>query len=636
MPPLSTILLPRLRGFQLHRFLPMFSEDLSMLIEEGSPHIVLGGNGLGKTTIMQAVVYALTGGASEQIETEKTFRWDHRYFRGRLNADDLREATVTVDFSLGRATFSVVRGFMNNSILDLKQGGKRRPVEQFAQALNHFGGYASVEDFAFVVHRLLYLPESRRLIAWDTDAQVRLLMLLNQDASSEEKFREHRKNLKLMDSKKRHTHVAIGKADEQLASLMEYQEDDDTTEVADVEDDEATAPVDVTALAQQLQEIFRLRMELERDLKDQERSLSETSSAVEELRQRIDNAETLIINSVLSEEERNSSLALNRLVENGICPACGTKQLELQELARRHARSAQCVLCGSESPQQELELLSTLRSQMAEKLHAQRAAEGLVRTARTKLDEVQSREWDIRTVYNTAIAAEPVVSLMERNLPSRSRTDLLALKTKLQREEADLEVKIQQLQERLQQEYQRFRTAISERTNILRVSYASYATSFLGLDCKLSDLATGDRLLSLSGFVPEFDGHRRDIAESCSEAQRFFLDIAFRMALIDSATELSGYPATFLCETPETALDISYIDNVVKMFTSFTRKRQSVLLTANIQPNGIAGKLLHSLPKGKRSERVLNLLKFGHLSNVQTAAKKMLERIVKQTIGSGE
>jgi hypothetical protein len=610
----------------------MFTEDLSMDVSEGSPNIILGGNGLGKTTIMQAIVYGLTGGASDQIETEKTFRWDHRYFRGRLNPDDLKAATVTVDFSLGRASFTVVRGFIHNGLVDFKHSGRRRPLEQFPQILSQVGGYASVDDFSFVVHRLLYLPESRRLIAWDTDAQVRLLMLLNQDASSEESFRTHRKNLKLMDSKKRHTHVAIGKADEQLASLMEYQDEEPESD-ADAEDD-APEPVDIPALAQQLQELFRVRMELERDLRAQEAFLTNASSTVEELRQRIDNAETIIVNNVLSETERSNSLALHSLVENGICPACGTKQLELQELARRHDRAAQCVLCGSESPQAEHELLSTLRSQITEKLQAQRAAEALVRTARAKLEEVQTREWDARTTYNTAIAAQPVVTLMEQNLPARSREDLLALKTRLQREEAELEISIQQLQERLQQEYERFRTAIFERTKTLRTSYADYATSFLGLECKLSDLSTGDRLLSLSGFVPEFDGHRRDAPEACSEAQRFFLDIALRMALIHSASELGGYRASFLCETPETALDISYIDNVVAMFASFTEQGHNVLLTANIQPNGIAGKLLQKLPEAQRSARVLNLLSVGHLSNVQVAARKMLEKIVKQTVGS--
>jgi Zn ribbon nucleic-acid-binding protein len=240
-------------------------------------------------------------------------------------------------------------------------------------------------------------------------------MLLNQDASSEETFREHRKNLKLMDSKKRHTHVAIGKADDQLASLMEYETED--SEKSEDESEPDTPEVDSTILAQQLQDIYKARLELERDLHNQEAALTTTSSEVESLRKRIDSAEALIVNNILTDEERNSSLALNRLLESATCPACGTRQLALQEVARRNAQLAQCVLCGSESPQKELELLSTLRSQMADKLYAQRAAEGLVRTARAKLDETQRREWDLRTQYNIITLR----SLLSRSSPFSNR-----------------------------------------------------------------------------------------------------------------------------------------------------------------------------------------------------------------------
>ncbi len=112
-----------------------------MTIAEGSPNIILGGNGLGKTTIMQAVVYGLTGGVTEKIEPEKAFRWDHRYFRGRLNQEDLREAAVTVDFALGRVAFSIVRGFNHSNIIDFKQSGKKRPVEEYPRSLTQIGGY---------------------------------------------------------------------------------------------------------------------------------------------------------------------------------------------------------------------------------------------------------------------------------------------------------------------------------------------------------------------------------------------------------------------------------------------------------------------------------------------------------------
>lgn len=94
MPAKSTLLLPRLKGFRLHRFVPMFTEDLSMVVEERSPNIILGGNGLGKTTIMQAIVYGLTG-----IKTLQDFRY-------AVNQDASGEANrqLTLEGSVDRLT----------------------------------------------------------------------------------------------------------------------------------------------------------------------------------------------------------------------------------------------------------------------------------------------------------------------------------------------------------------------------------------------------------------------------------------------------------------------------------------------------------------------------------------------------
>jgi hypothetical protein len=139
-------------------------------------------------------------------------------------------------------------------------------------------------------------------------------------------------------------------------------------------------------------------------------------------------------------------------------------------------------------------------------------------------------------------------------------------------------------------------------------------------------------LLRLKRFVPLFKGVQRPEAEYCSEAQRFFLDIAFRMALIDAAGGEDG-TATFFCETPETALDISYVDNVVEMFTAFAKKQHNVLLTANLQSEGIAEKLLGKVAVSERKKRIVNLLSIGVLSSVQEKARSKFERVLNKMLG---
>ena len=91
------------------------------------------------------------------------------------------------------------------------------------------------------------------------------------------------------------------------------------------------------------------------------------------------------------------------------------------------------------------------------------------------------------------------------------------------------------------------------RLETLKERYSSYATAFLGVPCSLVEVTAKDKHLDLSLFVPKFQGHVRPTEQSCSEAQRFFLDIAFRMAMMEVATEGTATQTSFVCETPESS-----------------------------------------------------------------------------------
>src|ERR1035441_4665251 len=95
------IKLPLITGFRVTGFVPIYSSEIALDMEDG-PYVILGGNGLGKTTLMQAVVYALAGGLDEKTEEIKALRWSSKYFSGRLNPNQIENAQVEVDFKLGR------------------------------------------------------------------------------------------------------------------------------------------------------------------------------------------------------------------------------------------------------------------------------------------------------------------------------------------------------------------------------------------------------------------------------------------------------------------------------------------------------------------------------------------------------
>ena len=457
-------------------------------------------------------------------------------------------------------------------------------------------------------------------------------MMLNQDASREAWFNERRDRLKRMDSKKRHIHVALGKAQANLMSLMGFEE-----QRSEEEESEGTVPMlpapDITGLVEELRRASKETLAAENLMQTARKNLSELSIIVEELHEQIESAEASLISSFLSKQERESSLALHKLLENGVCPACGTVDLDLRAVAEKNARQHCCLLCGSQIPEGTNQELATLRSQLSEKLTEQRALEESLLIAEARLSGLRSQEDELEDRVTSVRLREPVLALTAPNLPDATKDQLLAQQDALQREEADLEAQIYKLQASLKREFQRFRAQVADRTAQLGELYERYATSFLGLKCELTETEESDRLLSLTRFVPRFNGSARENPETCSEAQRFFLDIAFRMALIDLSSTFSGKSGTFVCETPETALDMSYVDNVVQMFRKFSQEGHALLLTANIQPNGIAGKLLASVPKRKRRDHILNLLDIGQLSDVHTRALPKLRAAVRRTLG---
>jgi hypothetical protein len=620
-------------------FEPIFRTKVELTIKSGIS-VILGGNGLGKTTLMQALVYGMTGGVSEEIEEDKRLRWGHAYFRSRLAAKNLRTARVTVSYNLGKERLSVRRGLVGSYVEAFRSStafpawieNKEAAERALTTVLRDFGGYSNLDDFAFIVHRLMYLPESRRLLAWDTNAQTRILMLLNRDLAEEQEFRSRRDRLKRLDSRKRHVHVQLGHAEQALINILD--EDDAEYEAPEPsESQEQEAIHDLPGLLNELGVASRDRVEAAEQMRSVGRSITLLANEVDDLQRSADHAEAEVIASLLEGEEREGNLAIYKLLENAICPCCGTKQKAMQATARQFQREQKCVLCGSEASEPDNPELSSIRSQLAEKTNALQANEQAHRLLQQKFLQARDHEDTLQAQVNVIRFSQPILMIPDSSLASTTREDLLRRRESLKREEVDLSIQLAALQTELENEYNAFLRSVSDRMITLKQAYERYASEFLGIPCQLVPERDADRLLDLTAFIPEFNGALRPTPDSCSEAQRFFLDIAFRMALLDLASEMSGAPTSFVCETPENALDLSYLDNVVKMFQAFVEKRHSVILSANLQEAGLASRIMSGVVQSERKSRVVNLLEIGQLTAVQQGSLSRLRQLARKVTG---
>lgn len=630
----ETPILPAITELRLVGFQPLFNDTVTITLEEGIS-LVVGGNGQGKTTIMQALVFGLAG--ANDFESDKKLRWDHRYFHGRVGRVEVKSAQIEVSYTFGKSTHTVRRSLQKSSVAAYRKQSNAWITHQaqaeaaFERSVKEEGGFKSIDDFAFVVHRLLYLPETRRLIAWDYDAQLRFFMLMSPDVIDEATFRKQRADLKRLDSAKRHTHVALEAVRKRLAATKDKGAKPRKPPKAD-----ANAKNDA-ALAEELQRIQKERLRRQSETDALKESLTAVSEGLEVLRESTEQREAAMILSGLRGIETERNLALQKLLQFATCPCCGTRQKALQASAQKRVAAEQCMLCGSDEPTPIDGQLETLRSQLAEKTRAQFATSSKLKAKTAQIDELLSKELRIQAELSESRSSSQTVlmTFLGEDIPEEATHDFLVKQEKrLKAEEAEYAKSLQEQTTRLEALYQEYVTSTQERHQLLRSSYQTFATAFLGKTCTLEDAPPDDRLLSLSMFVPKFDDAVRREATACSEAQRFFLDIAFRMAAIEMASSLSKQRASFFCETPETALDMPHVENVSTMFISFAKKGHSVLITANLQKEGLAAHVVAPLGKSVRKRRILNLLEVGLLDDVLSNNLIELKGVLANIVGN--
>lgn len=637
----SFLSLPRLTAFRLFNARSLFRNDIDVSLLPGI-NIILGGNALGKTTLMQAIVYALTGGLNKNIEKLTEEQWGVEYFKKRFKvkgANNTANTIIEVDLTLGDEKISVRRGFVDAELLGFKRQQEDEWVENPAaqklfESVLINAGYSTTDEFARLVHRLLYLSESRRSLAWDFDAQLRLMTLINQSYSFEKDLQDARKNLVELDTRHRHTKWGIKRLTVKIDKLREEESgingegEKGNTSVLD-------SDKDVETLSNYLDEIIKQRRQAEDKQKNISKRLSSVSQEIEELRAKIETVEGTLIAESIIKHESNNLLILDKMTTRGICPACGTNQPDLQATAQQYSHEHRCVLCGSETPSEENLELTSLRSQLNNKTQSQTALQDQYSAITNQVEKERETESEIFLKISEIRSKTSSLPLIVRDtFPlGESLSELEATRRNLKEQELEFRIELNELQKRLSRDYETFRNILDDEINHLKDLYKNYATEFLGIPCKLEEIKFAQKGANFTSFVPHFNNLARSRPEDCSEAQKFFLDIAFRMALIDLAATREKKLATFICETPENALDVVYIDNVVRMFESFAAKGHTVVMTSNIQEIGFASKVLRNVPKNEKPKRVLNLLDVGNMSDVQRKEKPTLDALVKKIIG---
>jgi DNA repair exonuclease SbcCD ATPase subunit len=641
----TTLHFPVLRSLRIAEYQLFPGVEAEGFAHKFSPGVtvIVGVNGLGKTTMLNMVFRSLVG-FYEPVKFDpydptggsRRMVWkDTNYFSERT-MDDARTATVTAEFVFGEETVRVVRRLDTLSISELRRNGDQviGNQEDLQQSIVEVSGAGSLYDFFFVVRSLIFFLEDKVSLIWNPRGQFEIFRILLLDTTGAQEIATQGDQIRRLDSKYRNQRVHYNKAVEALEKQQEEAEHKDSVFAKAKQ-----KRVDVNALEQK--EASR-RRELEKRLSRKMSVLEKREKNRLELEQKQRHREGLIesfFSRAFPELPAIVSNVLNHLIAGNGCLVCGTKSPKSSKRFRALAVKGTCPFCETRNVRTERKgRLSTKAEKEIRQLD--RRVENLQASIQ-KLDEVLAEiERDLMVSYKQRSeigselqSARAELEALEASLPLGDEV-LNERRRELAREERSLldqKEAINTLTHSYSQMLDRGRQIVSEMATVLTQRFEYYAGEFLVEKCRLSydeekrRLGEEGELLNFPNFhiemtsatSPQIATARKDYRQ-VSESQKEFVDLAFRMALFD-AVRLPKESVMLVIETPEASLDSIFVKqagNLLRKFAEGDRRKSPnvVIASCNLDSANMVRSLLGienltaAEVKTAVSRRLINLL----------------------------
>jgi hypothetical protein len=596
--------------------------------------LILGANGLGKTTLI-TILYRLLAGPTDipgmvsgadfgnrRLEVRPLSRVEGRIFAERV-VDDADNATATLWFALGDASIEVTRRLHDLEIVGLRLVGEPHLAAEEPTYQGIVREHANVPTFAdwiVILRHLEFYFEDRRALVWDASAQRQLLRLLFLDNETSALQATKEREILSLDSSVRNQQYSIGR-EERRAARTELN---------------VGSAAEVRQQLQILQRVQEDELELLNDVNDQLVTLEAdrqrarinaltAEQAHESAMRAVERQQLQAIRAAFPGASQTAAYLVGQILASEICLVCGTQVPELAASLEERVLNHACVICNSplgESREQgkrptralakALKDLQTAETQATVSSGERDAAESAYDDLVMKITELTSR---------TATRSADIDRLIRRLPPGdkalhQQRSYLATMRGRLASD--------RELLDRLRSEFAGFAShmnaEVSARKDEIKAAFESYASGFLIEGCELIWAPQKMRLGETGGLIefPAFQLNmtgasfkspiRRTGPGQVSESQREFIDLAFRMALMETGSIGGG---TLVIDAPESSLDAVFVSRAAVVLTRFGHPDSAnrLVVTSNLIDGDLIPHLLHQAAiKSAKNRRVLDLL----------------------------
>ena len=597
--------------------------------------LVVGANGLGKTTLVTLIYRLLTGphdipslagqeelgsrrlGALPLPPTERSF-FAHRV------ADGAENAVGRLSVSFGSHTLFIERKLNTLELVCLTLDDRELPADEdsYQNTLVDLASLGSFGDFVLMLRFIVFYFEDRRALVWDRTAQRQILRMLFLPPESARTWTEKERGILETDSRMRNLRAALTREQRSFTQAERRAKSGET-----LRDQLGALEQQQTIDVERLGDLSNITLELD-SLRQNARLDFLSAEQDREARLRtFERAKLLALEARFPSQADTAKYILAHLMSENECLACGATSPEAAAgfLSRLNARH--CVVCNSDldTTQNIVPPASVADRRVAE---AERALENVDRQlagARSALQQAETAYSD-----HTRQCAELDSRIADRALRINQIVDQLPQSEREIRQQRDelsmLRTRVDALNEELTDMRAAFRSFIDENTmNVVNAServeraFAEYAQGFLEEEVSVTRashtarVGQGGQLIEFPSYALDMTGSdfpdkvRRTGPSDVSESQREFIDLAFRMALIKAASQ-SGF-GSLVVDAPESSLDVVFARRAAEILIRFgsTEGDNRLVVTSNLVEGSLIPTLAAAGAEDQDTTRVVDL-----------------------------
>lgn len=613
--------------------------------------VILGANGLGKSTLINLILRMLTGPSDiakidsidelGNLNTAAVDRNDLKYFFAERVSDKAENATATLKIKLGEIPISIERSLSDLTLLDLKIGATTLPLpdnrrdkeEIYKKNICELAKVASFGDWLLILHYIVFYQENRRALVWDTSAQREILRILLLKKEQSEKWRELSREVLTLDSDFRNYRNSVTKEIKAFEKTMNSIEDQNGIS-AEIEGDRRIRESKLKELEKtnnfiQKTNIERneLRLQLltikeiidNQERKHQENKINLLNDILPSTNDTAKNIFSILFSKGAisdSEEKRKNVIdAIIEFLERDFQNISYEKKISHHEKINTNDIDNYVNIKKILEIENEKEKFSELKKEKEKLIETiNKKTQNnykLEKRANELLDEINELNIKILPLETELAKDKKPITKLQLQLDA-----LKSLKKEKETKLKDAHKKFTDFLVEIEGEF-------FKRADDIQDEFNKIVQGFLIEDCEVTwaktdwKLGQEERPIKFPAFLFKMssNGHSgitvRTKSSQVSESQREFIDLAFRIALI-KVVAYNGC-GSIVMDAPESSLDAVFVDRAAHIFNEFSINGNNKLVLASNLIDGLLLPLLLSqlIKDNKLSTGLVNLFDMG-------------------------